>query len=262
MIKNKQKIIVFDEETSPGNGWFFGRLYETNIIRVESPETISNISWWDSETNKIKHLAQWDFKDWKKGVWNDKSLVRAFREVLIKGNYDIIAGQNSDQFDIKLFNARLAYHGLKPIPEYNTLDTKKLAKSKLKLHSYSLEHMAWFFGYGGKYHHSGLDMWFNSRDGIKKDQKEIVYYCDKDVSLTKDILINNLLPFIKLPSSYNRNDGIHLNCSNPSCGLFNLIRDKVRQVANGWRIQYVCKDCGHYTTDTNTLYKEKPIIKI
>lgn len=259
-MKIKQKIILFDEETSPAKGYFFGGLYEVNITKVEEPETIITISYWDSTTNQIKHISQWDFKDWKKNVWNDRSLVKHFREVLINGNYDLIAGQNSDQFDIKLFNARLAYHNLKPLPEYNTLDTKKLAKGKLKLHSYSLDYMAWYFGLKGKYHHSGMDMWFASRDGNKKAQKEINTYCDKDVWLTKEILFR-ILPFIKLPSSYNRNDGIHLNCSNPNCGSINLKRDKLRKTSTGWRIQYVCK-CGKYTTDNNTLYKEKPILKI
>jgi len=255
MIKNKEpSIIVFDIESSPSKGYFFGGIWETNIIKVLEYETIVCFSYWDNKTNKVKNIAQWDFKDWKKGVWNDKSIVEYFREIIIK--YDIIAGQNSDQFDIKLFNARLAFWGFEPIPETKTLDTKKIAKSKLKLPSYSLEVMANFFGLEGKYHHSGLDMWFKSRDGDKKAQKEMSYYCNIDVVKTKDVLLK-LLPFMKQFNDFKiaREDGII--CSNPLCNSLNLIRhDKRRRVVGGYRNQYQCKDCHKYTTDTKLIKDE------
>lgn len=243
------KIIVFDEETSPMKGYFFGTIWETNIVgEVIEYETIITISYWDSVTGKIKNISQWDFDDWKAGVWNDKSLIAYFREILLK--YDIIAGQNSDQFDIKLFNARLAYWGFDPLPDYKTLDTKKIAKSKLKLPSYSLEFMANFFGLGGKYHHSGLDMWFQSRDGDRKAQKEMVHYCNIDVMRTKDVLLR-LLPFMKHTQDFMRDKNLDLRCSNPNCLSSNLgVHDRKRRVVGGYRLQYQCKDCGSYTTDT------------
>ncbi len=246
MDSNKPSITVFDIESSPQLGWFFGGIWETNITKIVDYETIICISYWDSKTNKIKNLAQWDFPHWKKGVWNDKELVEKFREIIIK--YDIIAGQNSDQFDIKLFNARLAFHGLDPIPETKTFDTKKIAKSRLKLPSYSLEIMANFFGLEGKYHHSGLDMWFKSRDGDRKAQKEMVHYCNIDVEKTKDVLLR-LLPFMKQQSSYIRMNTTDINCSNPDCLSKQLVKHKKRRVVNGWKWQYQCMDCGSYITD-------------
>lgn len=250
MINKEPSIIVFDEETSPQLGYFFGGIHETNIIKVMEYETIICISYWDSITKKVKNIAQWDFPDWKKGKWNDKSLVKHFREIIVK--YDIIAGQNSDQFDIKLFNSRLAFHGFDPIPEGKTFDTKKIAKSKLKLPSYSLEVMANFFGLEGKYHHSGMDMWFGCRDGNRSDQKEMVHYCNVDVIKTKDVLYK-LLPFMKQTNEYTRVNNVDINCSNVSCLSNNLVKSKKRRMANGWKQQYQCKDCGRYTTDTKML---------
>ena len=174
--------------------------------------------------------------------------------MIIDENYDIIAGQNSDQFDIKVFNARLAYHGFDPIPEHKTLDTKKIAKSKLKLPSYSLEIMAKFFGLEGKYHHSGLDMWFKSRDGDKKSQKEMTHYCNVDVIKTKDVLLK-LLPFMKDMTIYKTIDFINPNCTNPICLSKNVSKAKKRRVAGGYRYQYQCNNCGSYFTD-KTLIKE------
>lgn len=240
-------VTVFDLESSPQLGWFFGGIWETNIVKIVEYETIICISYWDSISGKVKNLAQWDFPDWKPGVWNDKSLVEKFREIIM--NYDIIAGQNSDQFDIKLFNARLAFHGFDPIPDVKTLDTKKIAKSKLKLPSYSLEIMANFFGLEGKYHHSGLDMWFKCRDGNKKAQKEMVHYCNIDVVKTKDVLYK-LLPFMKQFNDYAHHfNDTELNCTNPLCSSLEIYKHKKRKVVNGWKWQYQCMECGKYFTD-------------
>lgn len=246
-------IIVFDEETSPSLGWFFGSTYETSIIKIVDYETIITISYWDSLTGKVQSISQWDFPDWKKGRWNDKSLVKYFREIIIK--YDIIVGQNSDQFDIKLFNSRLAFHGFEALPESQTFDTKKLAKRKLKLPSYSLETMANFFGLEGKYHHSGLDMWFKSRDGDRSAQKEMTHYCNIDVLKTKDVFYK-LLPFVKFNNNYAKLNGSDLNCANPLCGSNNLKHHYKRRVVGGWKRQYQCRDCGSYTSDPKT-YKDE-----
>lgn len=247
MINKEPSYIVYDEETSPANGWFFGNIYETNIVRTDQYETIICISWWDSDSKKLRSIAQWDFPDWKKGVWNDKSLVKYFREIIIK--YDIVAGQNSDEFDNKMLNARLAYWGFDPIPDCKTLDTKKIAKSKLKLPSYSLEFMLGYFNLGNKYHHSGLDMWFGSRDGNRKDQKEMIYYCKNDTLKTKNLLLK-ILPFIKQSNDFIRikeNKDIGIVCSNPLCLSKNLVKAKKRRVKNGYKQQYQCNDCGGYT---------------
>lgn len=252
MQNKKPHTIVFDEETSPMRGHFFGSIWETNIVGDIEWETIICISYWDSLTNKVKNIAQWDFPDWKKGVWNDKSLIKAFRKIIIDGNYDIIAGQNSDQFDIKLFNARLAYWGFEPLPDYKTFDTKKIAKAKLKLPSYSLDVMAKFFGLGGKYHHSGLDMWFGSRDGNKKDQKEMAKYCNIDVIRTKDVLYK-LLPFVKWTGVFINGDRI--TCPSPLCLSTHMTKDKRAIVKGGWKQQWQCQTCGSYYTDPKIIKK-------
>ncbi len=183
-----------------------------------------------------------------------EEIYEHFRKILIDGNYDIIAGQNSDQFDIKLFNARLAFWGFEPLPEYKTFDTKKIAKSKLKLPSYSLDIMAKFFGLGGKYHHSGLDMWFGSRDGNKKDQKEMTKYCNIDILRTKDVLYK-LLPFVKWTGEFINDGGI--KCPNPLCYGNHITKAKLRKVKGGKKQQYQCQDCGSYYTDPKIIKNEK-----
>lgn len=245
-MKNKIKTFTYDLETSPSRGYFFGRTYETNIIKVDEYETIICASYVDSVTNKVKNIAQWDFKGYKKGKWDDKKLVKRLREIILEGDYDLINGQNSDQFDNKFLNARLAFHGFDPLPEIKTLDTKKIAKSKLKLASYTLDFMLQYFGLGGKYHHSGIDMWFNSRDGDIKAQKEMVHYCNIDAMQTH-LLVQKLLPFMKQFNHFQPKHDIDIICSNPLCRSTNLIKARPRRLVGGWKQQYQCKDCGKYT---------------
>ena len=143
----------------------------------------------------------------------------------------------------------MAFHNLGTIPEGRTFDTKKIAKSKLKLPSYSLEVMANFFGLEGKYHHSGLDMWFDCRDGDRPAQREMVHYCNVDVIKTKDVLLK-LLPYMKQVNDFvNRSD---IMCPNALCLSHRMIKAKKRRVFNGFKQQYQCKDCGTYWTNPKT----------
>lgn len=256
MKNNIPSTVVLDYESSPQLGWFFGSKWETNIVRTDSYETIISVSYMDMENDTVHFKAQWDFPDWKPGIWNDKSLVKFFAEELKK--YDIIAGQNSDEFDIKLFNTRLAYWGFDPLPECKTLDTKKIAKNKLHLPSYSLDDMLNFFGLEGKFHHTGLDMWFGARDGNEKDQRMMKLYNNQDTRQTKKLLVK-LLPFMKQFNDFtkvNPNKEYGINCSNPACLSTKLIRSKLKRVINGYRQQLQCKNCGHYTTDPKLIKYE------
>jgi DNA polymerase elongation subunit (family B) len=199
----------------------------------------------DIKSKKVSTKAQWDFPDWKRGVWNDKSLVKYFYNII--KDYDVIAGQNSDQFDCKVFNTRLAFHKLSPLPDRKTFDTKKIAKSTMHLPSYSLEDMAHFFGLGHKLHHKGLDMWFSSRDGNKIDQRMMKKYNGLDVILTRDVLLR-ILPVAKQTGDFVfvNKDGI--TCPNPSCLSTRMWKSKDRIVKGGYRKQYQCADCGSYYT--------------
>lgn len=256
--QNKLKGVVLDYETSPQKGYFFGSKWETNIVKILEFETIISASLVDFDNNKVIFKAQWNFPDWKKGIWNDKSLVKWLYEYLQK--YDIIAGQNSDQFDIKVLNTRLSFWNLPQLPDSKTFDSKKIAKSKLHLPSYSLEDMLNFFGMGGKYHHIGFEMWLGSRDGDTKLQRMMKLYNNQDTMKTKRLLVEKLFPLMKQFNDFlrvNPNKEIGINCSNPACLSKNLVKAKTRRVASGFKYQYQCKDCGHYTTDPKIIKDEK-----
>lgn len=251
----KPRIIVFDFETSPQRGWFWGRMWETDIIQIDQYETILSVAWKEHGEKQVHVIAQSDFKGYKPGVLNDKPLCEFFSK--IANEYDILCGHNSDQFDITVLNARLAFHKLPPLAVEKSFDTKKLA-GKLHLPSRKLSEIAAFFGIPGKYEHAGQKMWFECMQGMMKYWRMMKQYDKQDVVIT-DKILERLLPFSKQTNQYVRLDGVNINCSNPVCLSENLKKHHTKRVVNGWKAQYQCNDCGKYTTDPKIIkYKKAP----
>ena len=88
MINKKPKILAFDFETSPAKGYFFGGIWDTNIIEIIEYEQILCVAWMEHGSDKLHVKGQDDFKGYKKGVLNDKELVIFFRDIISK--YDIL----------------------------------------------------------------------------------------------------------------------------------------------------------------------------
>jgi len=249
MKNNKPKILAFDFETSPAKGYFFGGIWDTNIIEIIEYEQILCVAWMEHGSNKVHVKGQDDFKGYKKGVLNDKELVVFFRDIISK--YDILSAHNGDRFDVTVFNTRLLAHGLEPISIASTIDTKKIAKNKFHLPSNKLDHIADFLGIGRKLStHKGL--WLGCEQGVETDWNYMKKYCKLDVKLQDEVL-KYIIPFVKFNNTYSTLDTINLNCVNPTCLSKELRPHKKRKVVGGYRNQYQCKVCGSYTTDKKTI---------
>lgn len=243
--KKGPKILAFDFETSPSKGYFFGGIWETNIIEVIEYEQILCVAWMEHGSNKVHVKGQCDFPSYKKGVLNDRDLVIFFRDIISK--YDIVSAHNGDRFDLTVFNTRLLAHGLQPISLESTIDTKKIAKNRFHLPSNKLDDIADFLGIGRKLStHKGL--WLGCEKGIQSDWKYMKKYCGMDVIL-QDTVLNYIIPFIKHRNTFANLDGKYPNCINPTCLSNNVIKSKLRKVVGGWKQQYQCKDCGSYYQD-------------
>ncbi len=105
---------------------------------------------------------------------------------------EIIAGHNIDGFDMKKCNTVFERHGLKPITGKKTIDTLKLARSKLSLESNCLDYVAQWLGFSGKDEITRQD-WKDATAGKSKVIKKIETYCKGDVINGKNVLIR-LLP--------------------------------------------------------------------
>jgi len=126
--------------------------------------------WQGSETT---YYLKWDNGD-------DKAMCRAFFDVLMEA--DEVVGHNGDNFDLKWVRTRFLAHGIKSCPEIKSIDTLKIARQKLKLHSNKLDEIGHYYGLGRKVKNKGMEMW----DDIilrksKKAMNEMIDYCIGDV---------------------------------------------------------------------------------
>lgn len=250
-MNNKPKILLFDCETSPAKGYFFGSIWETNIIEVIEYEQILSMAWkWHGE-DKIHVVGQNDFKGYKPGKLNDKAIVNYFAPIIDKA--DIVVGHNADRFDLTVFNTRLLAHDLNPVSPHKSFDTKKISKNKFHLPSNKLDDIADFLGIERKLSHKGKTMWFGCEQGNEADWKMMKSYNKRDV-LILDKVLDKILPFFKHNNDYTNNG---MNCPSPTCQSKNMQKAKKRIVKGGYKIQYQCMDCGSYRTDNKTICTTK-----
>ena len=246
MKKNKEPVILsLDYETSPAKGYFFGSIWETNIIQVIEYEQILCVAYKFND-GPVTCVGQDDMKGYKKGVLDDTQLIKFFAPLLAKA--DVVSAHNGDRFDMPVFNTRLLAHGMKPVPVSKTFDTKKIAKNSFHLPSNKLDDIADFLGIGRKLS-THKSLWFKCEQGDTKSWKYMKKYCKNDVVLQYEVL-KKLLPFAKQNGDFIDNGII---CPNPMCGSRHMTRSKNRLVKGGYKIQYQCQSCGSYYTDSKTI---------
>jgi predicted PolB exonuclease-like 3'-5' exonuclease len=248
---NKPKILLLDYETSPAKGYFFGSIWETNIVKVIEYEQILSVSWkWYGEKG-VHVKGQDDFKGYKKGVLNDEAIVRFFAKELEKA--DFVVAHNGVSFDFKVFNTRLLNYRMKPMPEFRVFDTKTLVKSRFHLPSNKLNDIADFLGIGEKLKHTGFSMWLGCEAGNKKDWATMKKY-DRQDTVLLDKIFTIIFPYVKVPTMFNKIDKDSPQCSNPSCNSFHLQARGFSILSSGVRkSRYQCQDCGKWGTTEETV---------
>ena len=244
MNKNKKPIIgIIDLETSPWGALCYGTTYEPVVVKINFFETILSMAHRIYGEKTCHYVAQNKLKGYKKGIVNDRDLMIEISKII--NEYDYIVGHNLDAFDIKMIKERILFHRLPPIKDVICLDTKKLMKSMTKLPNNKLDTLTQFLGNGGKLKHNGTDLFIGCMNGDEESWRVNEKYNKQDVNITYRDL-QDLLPYVKLtnPQTVFSED---IQCSNPLCLSKNLVKEKLRRVVGGFKQQYSCKDCHHYT---------------
>lgn len=229
------KILTLDLEVSPLIAYSYGPKWETNLIEVIEQSQVMSFSakWYRGQTiTKGLH----NYKGYKPHKMNDKALVREVRDLL--DECEILIGQNSDRFDLKVLNTRFLYHGIPPPSPYKTIDTLKEARKYLRLPSYALDDLGSYFGIGRKTKETHHQLWKDCIAGNKKAWKQMLHYNENDTILTER-LFNKLKPYIKTV-----NLGIwHSKTVCPRCGSRNLRREGYNKTLTKTFRKLQCKDC-------------------
>ena len=204
MKNTNARILVYDIETAPALGLFFGKPYEVNIAKIIQQEFILGFAWqWVGES-KVSTCYIWDFFGYNKPVKfkgntlaevleahneriqaGSKEVVRKWCELVNESQ--ILVGHNSDSFDYRQMHGRVMQHKLPPIPKPQQVDTKKLAKRLGYYESNKLDDLSKRFNHGGKLDHEGIEMWWKCMNGDKKAQRHMVKYNKIDVVKTREL---------------------------------------------------------------------------
>lgn len=242
-MATKRKRLYFDIETSPNIGFFWQSGFKLNIgyqnILKERSIICICYKW---EGDKEVHGLTWDKKQ------SDKKMLQDFIKVV--DSADELVGHNGDKFDLAWIRTRCLYHGIQMFPNYVTIDTLKVARSKFKFNSNRLNYIADFLGIGQKIK-TDFDLWKDI--ALKNDQKamdKMVKYCKMDVILLEKVH-QHLSTHIPFKTHYGVKFGADRG-SCPNCGSDELLKHSDRVLASGTkRIVYKCKTCNHYHTKTD-----------
>jgi hypothetical protein len=253
-MNRKLNVLSLDYETSPAKGYFFGRVWETNIIEIIEYEQILCVGYkWNN--GPVKTIGQCDFKGYKKDILNDKELVKFFGPMIARA--DIVSAHNGDRFDNVVFNTRLLVHKMSPIPINKSYDTKKMAKAMFHLPSNKLDDIADFLGIGRKLS-TFKSLWFGCEHGDPKSWKYMKKYCGLDVALQHEVLMR-ILPFTKQSTDAIKITERGVTCINPLCKSLRMNINKKRIVKGGYKLQYQCSSCGSYWTDPKMVKNEQTV---
>jgi DNA polymerase elongation subunit (family B)/predicted RNA-binding Zn-ribbon protein involved in translation (DUF1610 family) len=243
MLKTKRRRLFFDIETSPNIGLFWEAGYKKNITTdniIKERAIICICYKWEDE--KEVYSLQWDSKQ------NDKTMLTKFIDVANTSNE--MVGHNGDKFDLAWIRTRCLFHKIDMFPNYVTIDTLKVARSKFRFQSNRLNYIAEFLGLGGKIK-TEYNLW---KDILLRNDKiameKMIKYCKKDVTLLEQVfkaLRGHMIPKTHYGVVFGTDRG---TC--PECGSEDLTRNNKVITATGLtRIQYKCKTCNHYHSKTD-----------
>jgi DNA polymerase III epsilon subunit-like protein len=243
MTTTKRKRLYFDIEVSANVGLFWQSGYKLqigteNIIKERAIICIC-YKW---EEDKDVYYLHWDRKQ------DDKKLLQEF--IQVANEADELVGHNGDKFDLAWIRTRCLLHRIEMFPQYNTIDTLKIARSKFRFNSNRLDYIGKFLGLGQKIH-TDFNLWKDimlNNDKLALDK--MIDYCIQDVVLLEKVHkeLNNHIPA-------NTHYGVIFGegrGSCPECGSDDIIRSSKRVTASGLvKIQYKCKTCNkmHSKTD-------------
>ena len=243
MIKSPS-ICLIDIETSPIKGYTWTS-FEANVLKIIEPSKIISVAYKELNDASVTVKALPDYKGYKKGVVDDKSLVKDAWDVLDRS--DIVVAHNGSSFDIKRLNARFVYHGLTAPSTYKVIDTLTVAKKYFKFDSNSLNNLGKYLNLGEKINNGGFDLWVRClEDGDPEAWDLMKRYNAQDVELLEKVYLT-LRPYqSNHPNTNALVDQPGMNC--PTCQSEKVSKRGFSITRTGRRQRFQCNDCGSWST--------------
>lgn len=234
VLERKPKVLIFDIESTPHIGYFWGDTWETSIVEtIEYGQILSYSAKWLGEKAVVRG---WIDTGQKK---QEKPLIKELRDLFDEA--DVIVSHNGKQFDDKYCKVKFVLYGI-PLPSpYRVLDTKLEAKKHIRLPSYKLDNIADYFGLGRKLHHEGFDLWKRCMKGDKSAWAKMKRYNLQDTLLLEKVYLK-LLP---LMNNHPRGQ-FQGKYECEKCGSTRMKSDGLRRQRTCIKRSLRCLDCGGY----------------
>lgn len=238
------KVAFFDVENAPSLGYFWGHLWETNIISVQVPWYMLSFSYkWMGE-DKVRCHALPDYPLFKKDKENDKHLIEDLHALFDEA--DILIAHNGDRFDIRKANARFIMQGLRPPSPYKSIDTLKAARRFFHFQSNKLDDLGQYLDVGRKMPHTGFDLWSRCMKGEKDAWKTMREYNMKDVLLLERVY-EKLKPYMTNHPDLTVYEDM-IGC--PTCKSMKIERRGFAVARKRKYRRYHCNGCGSWFQGT------------
>jgi hypothetical protein len=244
----KEPIIrVIDLELLPMVLLGYG-IYDQNfsVNQILEDTSLASFAYSDVGSDEIHYHEV----NWKKNPREDRALAKKLLEVMSEA--DIILGQNSDRFDVRVANEKFFRYELGQARPVKYLDTKKMGKRNFYFPSYSLEYMSDRYCETKKLTNRKFPGIQLQRACLEKNPEaweEMRIYNIIDVKSTKELAIK-MAPWGS-PNLNSMRPGALFRCDNILCGSTNIIhRGHAKGTGGGRFKQYSCKDCGHWFSES------------
>jgi len=243
--KHELNILIYDIETSPMLGYFWG-LFKQNIGINMIKEDWFVMTWaakWFGE-DKIYHDSCWNHgfdPDNKEGC--DREVIQSLWDMFEKA--DMLVAHNGNRFDIKKVTARAIQLGIKPHKPVKLIDTMLIAKAVGMFSSNKLDYLAQVLCGESKVDTGGFDLWARCLAGDETAWRHMLEYNIGDVTILENVYVA-LAPYDKRsPTFVTHVDTEYTRCISPICGSSDVSETgHTTKTGVSEFVGYVCNDCG------------------
>jgi DNA polymerase elongation subunit (family B) len=183
--KDVPKVLILDIETRSLEVKTFG-LRDQNIS-LNQVVSDGGVLCWSAKWLGEKEVFYKDFKGSKK---KEKELLKPLWKLMDEA--DIVLGQNSKSFDVKILVGKFMEHEMGLPSGFKQLDTLVISRRNCKFMSHKLEYMSNKFCKVRKLIHSkfpGFALWHQCELGNRKAWVEMEKYNKNDVLATEDLFV-------------------------------------------------------------------------
>lgn len=241
----RPRILILDIETFPNIAYVWAK-YQQNVIRYVQQSCIATYAakWLGGKEIVVRGLD--DFEGYKPKSYDDSKLVKELWQLFEEA--DLIVAHNGDEFDIKVVQARFAFHKMKPPSPFKTVDTKKATKKVFRLNSNKMDDIGDQYGLGRKIK-TDFDLWEGCINGDPIQWAKMKKYNRHDVVMQERLYLM-LLPWVDNHPNFTNGE---VAC--PKCGSTRIQwRGIQRAVTRSYR-RFQCQKCGGWGRSVKSVGK-------